>query len=45
MTEEDVIEYLENNPHILLKQIELFQKSPEADTATNRDEKNYLPIR
>ena len=39
MTEEDVIEYLENNPHILLKQIELFQKSPEADTATTRDEK------
>ena len=39
MTEEDVIEYLENNPHILLKQIELFQQSSDADTATNRDEK------
>lgn len=39
MTEEDVIEYLENNPHILLKQIELFQKSSNTDTATTRDEK------
>jgi uncharacterized protein YigA (DUF484 family) len=39
VTEEDVIEYLENNPHILLKQIELFQKSSDADTATTRDEK------
>lgn len=39
MTEEDVIEYLENNPHILLKQIELFQKPSDADTATTRDEK------
>jgi uncharacterized protein YigA (DUF484 family) len=39
VTEEDVIEYLENNPHILLKQIEIFQKSSDADTATNRDEK------
>ena len=39
MTEEDVIEYLENNPHILLKQIELVQKSSDTDTATTRDEK------
>lgn len=35
MTEKDVIEYLENNPHFLAKQIEVFQKSSSADTGTN----------
>ena len=39
MTEKDVIEYLENNPHFLAKQIEVFQKSSSADTGTNREEK------